>query len=117
MPRILLTDVAKAYGRGKPAVEHLDLELPDGSFTAILGPSGCGKTTTLRMLAGLEHPTGGVITLGDRVVSDAARGTFVPPEKREIGLVFQSYALWPHLTVRANVEFGLRLRRTGKSER
>src|SRR5580693_2034212 len=106
MPQITLTDVAKQYSKGKYAVEHLDLELPDGSFTAILGPSGCGKTTTLRMVAGLERPTEGEIRVGDRVFSSAHEGVFLPPNERQLGLVFQNYALWPHLRVRENVEFG-----------
>src|ERR1700742_4338377 len=105
MPRVTFADVAKQYGRGRFAVEHLNLEIPDGSFTAILGPSGCGKTTTLRMLAGIEQPSEGVITVGEKVFSDAAAGVFVPPNRRELGLVFQNYALWPHLDVVGNVEF------------
>jgi iron(III) transport system ATP-binding protein len=77
----------------------------------LLGPSGCGKTTILRMIAGIEHASGGEISIGDRVVDSIARGTYVPPEKRGIGLVFQSYALWPHMTVEQNVDFGLRLQK------
>jgi iron(III) transport system ATP-binding protein len=117
VPQVRLADIAKRYGRDTYAVRHLDLEIPDGSFTAILGPSGCGKTTTLRMLAGLEQPTEGTITVGDRVLSDAAQGLFVPPNHRDLGLVFQNYALWPHLNVIENVEFGLRLRHVARPER
>ncbi|MEY4984054.1 MAG: hypothetical protein RIR62_2320 [Pseudomonadota bacterium] len=83
----------------------------------LLGPSGCGKTTTLRMIAGLENLSSGEIRVGDRVVGNVATATFVPPEKREMGLVFQSYALWPHLTIERNTDFGLRLRNVPKAER
>ncbi len=98
-------------------MEHLDLDLPDGSFTAILGPSGCGKTTTLRMLAGLEVPTTGTVTVGERLFSSAADGIFVPPNDRHLGLVFQNYALWPHLSAARNVEFGLAVKKVGRVER
>jgi iron(III) transport system ATP-binding protein len=77
----------------------------------LLGPSGCGKTTILRMIAGIEHASGGEIRIGDKLVDSIAHGTYVPPEKRGIGLVFQSYALWPHMTVEQNVDFGLRLQK------
>lgn len=83
----------------------------------LLGPSGCGKTTTLRMIAGLENLSGGEIRVGDRVIDSVTEGIFVPPEKREMGLVFQSYALWPHLTIERNTDFGLRLRKLPKAER
>ena len=118
MPNIILEGVQKNYGRGAaPAVVGLDLEIRDGEFMCLLGPSGCGKTTTLRMISGLEHPTGGRIRIGDRVVDSVPEGIFVPPEKRDLGLVFQSYALWPHLTIENNVDFGLRLRKVPKAER
>jgi iron(III) transport system ATP-binding protein len=83
----------------------------------LLGPSGCGKTTTLRMIAGLEHLSAGEIQIGDTVVDSIARGVFVPPERRGLGLVFQSYALWPHLTIERNTDFGLRLRKVPRAER
>src|SRR4051794_21628132 len=108
---ISLAGVSKTYGVGPLAVDDLDLTIPAGSFTCLLGPSGCGKTTTLRMIAGLEHPTEGSIRVGDRVLDSVAEGVHVPPEKRGMGLVFQNYALWPHLTVRRNVEFGLRVQK------
>jgi iron(III) transport system ATP-binding protein len=117
MPNITLTNVGKSYGSGPPAVDDLSLEIPDGSFMCLLGPSGCGKTTTLRMIAGLEHPTAGEITVGDRVLDSVERGVFVPPERREMGLVFQNYALWPHLTVAKNVDFGLRIKKVPGAER
>ncbi|WP_210321239.1 ABC transporter ATP-binding protein [Aquibium microcysteis] len=100
--------------RGKPptvAARNMNLTIGDGEFLVLLGPSGCGKTTTLRCLAGLESPDRGKITIGRGVALDAASGTDLPPEKRDIGMVFQSYALWPHLTVRQNIEYPLKARR------
>ena len=117
MPEIALDGIRKEFGAGPPAVADLTLTVPDGAFMCLLGPSGCGKTTTLRMIAGLEHPTEGRISIGDRVVSAVGQGVFVPAEKRNLGLVFQSYALWPHLTVARNVDFGLRLRRMPRAQR
>ncbi|MFW5641965.1 MAG: ABC transporter ATP-binding protein [Pseudomonadota bacterium] len=109
MPVIELRSVAKAYGP-VPVVEDLDLTVADGDFLCLLGPSGCGKTTTLRLIAGLEAPSAGRIAIGGEVLADGDRGLFVPAERRGLGFVFQSYALWPHLTVAENVAFGLRLR-------
>ncbi|TDD64096.1 ABC transporter ATP-binding protein [Actinomadura darangshiensis] len=118
MPAIHLSGVVKTYVSGaRPAVRDLDLTIPDGSFTCLLGPSGCGKTTTLRMIAGLEQPTRGEIRVGDRVLDSVERGVYVPPEKRDMGLVFQNYALWPHLTVQGNTEFGLRMRKVPAERR
>lgn len=118
MPNISLTGVNKGYGGNAiKAVSDLDLEIEDGAFMCLLGPSGCGKTTTLRMLAGLEHLTSGRISIGEKPVDSIADGIFVPPERRDMGLVFQSYALWPHLTIERNTDFGLRLRRVPKKER
>ncbi len=101
--------------RGTAAVDGIDLDVPAGSFLVLLGPSGCGKTTTLRMLAGLEHPTGGEIRFGDRVISGP--GVSVPPARRDAGMVFQSYALWPHMTVRGNVEWPLKIAKRPAAER
>jgi iron(III) transport system ATP-binding protein len=118
VPTINLRRVRKHYGGNAPnAVADLDLEIGDGEFMCLLGPSGCGKTTTLRMIAGLEHLSDGEIKVGQRVVDSVSAGVFVPPEKRQMGLVFQSYALWPHLTIEQNTDFGLRLRRVAKAER
>lgn len=118
MPTIALRNISKCYGNGSvKAVSDLNLEVIDGDFMCLLGPSGCGKTTTLRMIAGLENLTEGEITVGTKLVDAADKGVFVPPEKREMGLVFQSYALWPHLTIEGNTDFGLRLRNVTKSER
>jgi iron(III) transport system ATP-binding protein len=90
------------------AVDGVSFEVPDGGFFTLLGPSGCGKTTTLRAVAGLERPTGGRITIGDRVVSDPAAGVHVPTFRRDIGMVFQSYAIWPHMDVFGNVAYPMR---------
>ena len=87
--------------------------MPAGEIVVLLGPSGCGKTTTLRCVAGLEHPTGGRISIGGRVVSEPERGVLVSPRERDIGMVFQSYAVWPHMTVRQNVAYPLKHRRNG----
>ncbi|MFN2460655.1 MAG: ABC transporter ATP-binding protein [Candidatus Velthaea sp.] len=91
----------------RTAVDGLDFDIPDGRLFTLLGPSGCGKTTTLRMIAGLERPTAGRITIDGRVVYDGAGGIFVPANKRPIGMVFQSYAIWPHMSVLENVAFPL----------
>ncbi|MDW9529122.1 ABC transporter ATP-binding protein (plasmid) [Sinorhizobium meliloti] len=118
MPTINLRGAQKNYGvNSANAVSNLDLEIRDGEFMCLLGPSGCGKTTTLRMIAGLENLSGGEIRIGECVVDCVAGGVFVPPEKREMGLVFQSYALRPHLTIERNTDFGLRLRKLPKAER
>ncbi|WP_312363533.1 ABC transporter ATP-binding protein [Ensifer sp.] len=118
MSSISIRDVRKSYGNtAQAAVERLSIEIPQSDFLCLLGPSGCGKTTTLRMIAGLEHPTAGQIHLGDRTIVSVEDGVYVPAEKRGLGLVFQNYALWPHMTVEQNVEFGLKLRKVPKAER
>ena len=106
MPRILLEDVTKRWNDFYGA-DHLDMEIEDKGFITLLGPSGCGKTTTLRMIAGLETPTSGRITIGDEVVFDSDQGINVPANKRHVGFLFQNYALWPHMTVYKNILFGL----------
>lgn len=106
MPKILLENVTKRWG-DFTAVDNVTLEIPDRSFITLLGPSGCGKTTILRMIAGLEDPTSGRITIGDEVVFDSEKGINVSPSKRDIGFLFQNYALWPHMTVYKNIAFGL----------
>jgi len=106
MPEIILKNVTKMYGKSA-AVDHLNLNIPDHSFITLLGPSGCGKTTTLRMIAGLETPTSGEIFIGGQVVFSSEQGIDVPPEKRNVGFLFQNYALWPHMTVFENIAFGL----------
>lgn len=94
------------YGKNA-AVDHLNLVIPDHSFITLLGPSGCGKTTTLRMIAGLETPTSGEISINGEVVYSSEKGIDIPPEKRNVGFLFQNYALWPHMTVYQNITFGL----------
>jgi iron(III) transport system ATP-binding protein len=98
------------------AVRDLDLRIEQGELLVLLGPSGCGKTSTLRSVAGLETPTLGRITVGDDVVFDSQRGIAVPPNKRRIGMVFQSYAVWPHMTVAQNIGFPLKMQRKPKKE-
>jgi len=105
MARITLSHVDKQYPNGYVASRDLSLEIADGELLVLVGPSGSGKSTVLRMIAGLEKPTGGTITIGERDV------TLLPPQERDIAMVFQSYALYPHMTVRENMAFGLRLRK------
>lgn len=106
MPKIVLEHITKRYG-GFYAVDDLNLTIEDRSFVTLLGPSGCGKTTTLRMIAGLETPTSGKITIGDEVVFDSDAGINIPANHRHVGFLFQNYALWPHMTVYKNITFGL----------
>src|SRR5919199_4892420 len=112
MPAVTVRELVKEFATGNVrAVDGIGFDVEDGELLVLLGPSGCGKTTTLRMIAGLEEPDGGEILLGSRLVSSAARNVFVPTEKRNIGMVFQSYAIWPHMTVFDNVAYPLRVRR------
>jgi ABC-type Fe3+/spermidine/putrescine transport system ATPase subunit len=106
---LALHAVSKLFGAA-PAVDRASLAVQRGEVFTLLGPSGCGKTTTLRLVAGLEHPDAGEITLRGRLVASAARRLFVPPHKRNLGMVFQSYAIWPHMTVFENVAYPLELR-------
>jgi iron(III) transport system ATP-binding protein len=107
--KLILNRLSKAFETGgRPAVNDVSLEVRDGGFLALLGPSGCGKTTVLRMIAGFEQPTDGSILLGDRVLADA--GDMVAPEHRNMAMVFQSYALWPHMSVADNVGYPLKVR-------
>jgi len=105
-----IQDLSKRFGKVL-AVDGLNLEIREGEFFTLLGPSGCGKTTTLRMVGGLERPDAGEIYLGERCLVSHAQGVFVKPERRDMGMVFQSYALWPHMTVFENVSYPLKLRR------
>ena len=114
MSNLSIRRLVKAYGPAAVAVKGIDLEIAEGELVVLLGPSGCGKTTTLRCIAGLEDVTDGTIAIGDRVVSQ--KGSSLPPEKREIGMVFQSYAIWPHMTVTQNVAFGPKLKKLPSAE-
>lgn len=115
MPNLKIRDLSK-YFDSVVAVDHVALEIQDGELLTLLGPSGCGKTTTLRLIAGLEKPDTGEILLGDEVLSSSTTWRFKPPEKRGMGMVFQSYAVWPHMTVRENIVFPLELRGIPKGE-
>jgi iron(III) transport system ATP-binding protein len=115
MTAVLVENVSRTFG-DVIAVNHVSLRVERGEFVTLLGPSGCGKTTTLRMVAGLEQNTSGRISIGGRIVSDADAGFFVPPDHRQLGMVFQSYAIWPHMTVFDNVAYPLRIRRKSKAE-
>jgi multiple sugar transport system ATP-binding protein len=109
MAEVTLKGIKKVYG-SVTVIPHFDLEIKDHEFMVLVGPSGCGKSTALRMIAGLEEISGGTIEIGGRVVND------VPPKDRDIAMVFQSYALYPHMTVRENMEFGLKIRKTPREE-
>src|SRR6201986_5007575 len=115
MSDVVLEKVSRHFG-DFVAVNDVDLRVNEGEFVTLLGPSGCGKTTTLRMVAGLEQNTGGRISIGSEIVSDAARGVFVASEHRRLGMVFQSYAIWPHMTVFENVAYPLRVRRRSTAD-
>src|SRR5688500_871228 len=110
MAKIVLDGVTKTFGNEVIAVDDVSLEIGDGEFMVLVGPSGCGKSTILRLLAGLEDVTAGEIYIGDRQVTD------LPPKERDIAMVFQNYALYPHMSVEQNIGFGLRLSKTPKAE-
>src|SRR5580693_10448388 len=111
MATIGIEHVTKIYPNGSEAVSDLNLDVADGEFMVLVGPSGCGKTTTLRMVAGLEDVTDGTIKVGERVVNDLS------PRERDMAMVFQNYALYPHMTVADNIGFSLTLRKMPKDER
>jgi iron(III) transport system ATP-binding protein len=114
MPGVIITGLTKRFG-DVAAVAGLDLTVRPGELVALLGPSGCGKTTTLRLVAGFMAPDGGEIRVGDRVLSSP--GSVIPPERRRMAMIFQSYALWPHMTVAQNVAYGLRFAKTPRAQR
>ena len=116
MSEVRIEHVFKRFG-DVTAVSDFDLTVKDGEFVSLLGPSGCGKTTSLRMIAGFERATEGEIYIGDHCVSSHIKNTFVPPEKRDIGMVFQSYAVWPPMTVTENVAYPLKIQKVPKEER
>ena len=115
MAEVKIKAVSKLFGDVK-AVNAFDTVVKDGEFVSILGPSGCGKTTMLRMIAGFERPSMGEIWIGDELVSSAEQNIFIAPEKRNIGMVFQSYAVWPHMNVFENVAYPLRIKKVNKDE-
>ena len=113
MAAVTIKNLTKSYD-GVQVLKELNVRFQDGEFVTLLGPSGCGKTTILRLLAGFEQPSSGEIWIGDTLVSGGK--TLLPPEKRNIGMVFQSYAVWPHMTVEENAAYPLRIRRMPKAE-
>ncbi|MFC7739074.1 ABC transporter ATP-binding protein [Roseomonas sp. GCM10028921] len=116
MADLLIDGLVKRFGEVR-AVDNVSLHVADGEFVTLLGPSGCGKSTTLAAIAGLDRPDEGRIVVGGKTYFDGARGTYLPPEARSCGLVFQSYALWPHMTVYDNVAFPLTLRKVSATDR
>ncbi|GLQ10673.1 sugar ABC transporter [Devosia yakushimensis] len=113
---IRIENLVKSFGAFN-AVDDISFSVPQGAFLVLVGPSGCGKSTMLRMLAGLEQPNGGTVSFGDRIVSDGNRGWTIDPAQRDTGLVFQSYALWPHMTVTGNVDWPLKVAGMAKPDR
>ena len=116
MPELTVSGLTKRFG-AHAALDDVSFTVADGEFFTLLGPSGCGKSTTLNAIAGLDEPDGGRITAGEAVYVDSGAGTFRTPEERNLGMVFQSYALWPHMTVAQNLELPLKLRKVAKADR
>ena len=112
---IAIEHVAKSFGQTE-VLQDINLDVKPGEFVCLLGPSGCGKTTLLRCISGLERPNQGRIAIGDTTVVDVATGTFIPPDKRRLGMVFQSYALWPHMNVEQHIAYPLKKQGVPKSE-
>jgi ABC-type Fe3+/spermidine/putrescine transport system ATPase subunit len=116
MPSVRLDRLRKRFG-AVIAVDDISVAFRDGELTSVLGPSGCGKTTILNLIAGFIEPDGGTVHFGDRLIADSARGIVVPSYRRNLGMVFQSYALWPHLSVADNVVYGLKMRKVSRAQR
>ena len=117
MSEIKLKSIIKNFGGNSIAVDNLSETFPAGEFVCLLGPSGCGKTTTLRMIAGLETPDSGEIFYGDKTFFSSKTGELIKTENRNLGLMFQSYALWPHMTVYKNIVFGLEMQKKSLEEK
>src|SRR6201986_998435 len=111
-----VSNLRKQFSVGRPAIDGVSFAVPAGEIVVLLGPSGCGKTPTLRCVAGLEHPTDGEISIAGKVVSSPTRGILVPPRLRDLGMVFQSYAVWPHMTGRQNVVYPLKHRKVSRAD-
>jgi iron(III) transport system ATP-binding protein len=116
MPDVIVSDLRKQFG-DVAVLKGVSVTIKDGEFFTLLGPSGCGKSTTLNCIAGLEQPTSGRIAVADETFVDTQQKVFLPPEARNLGMVFQSYALWPHMTIRDNLAMPLKIRKLGKEER
>src|SRR5688572_14371592 len=115
MPDVKVSNLNKVFG-DNVVLDNVDFTINDGEFFTLLGPSGCGKSTTLNCIAGLEQPTSGAISVGDTPFVDTDKRLFVPPEGRNLGMVFQSYALWPHKTIADNLAMPLQIRKVDKAE-
>src|ERR1019366_9347383 len=115
VPYLEVQNLVKTFGNDR-AVDNISFGVPQGGFVTLLGPSGCGKTTTLMCIAGLHKLDAGEIRVGETLYTSAARHVFLPPEKRDIGMVFQSYAIWPHMSVAENVAYPLEMRKVGRPE-
>ena len=111
MADLILTNLHKKFG-SNVAVDDVTVTVKDGEFVTLLGPSGCGKTTTLRMIAGFAKPTSGSILIDDKVITSTDKNIFLPPDKRDMGMVFQSYAVWPHMNIFKNVAYPLKFKKT-----
>src|SRR5687767_635099 len=113
MPEVQVSNLYKQFGT-TTVLKEVTFTIKDGEFFTLLGPSGCGKSTTLNCIAGLERPTGGTITVGGTAFVDSTKKVFLVPEERNLGMVFQSYALWPHMTLEGNLAVPLKIRKVGK---
>ena len=116
MPDVIVSNLSKQFG-DVSVLKDVSVTIKDGEFFTLLGPSGCGKSTTLNCIAGLEEPTAGKVAVGDTTFVDTETKVFLPPESRNLGMVFQSYALWPHMTIRDNLAMPLKIRKVGKEDR
>lgn len=117
MNSLQLQHITKSFEKGRKILDDISIDLPSGKFAGLVGPSGCGKTTLLRIVAGLESPDAGTLRCGERTFVESAQKVFLPPERRNIGMLFQSYALWPHMTALDNVAFPLKMRGIDKAKR